>query len=872
IAPLIWGSVKLTIFVAVKFVAYYEALSKFFMDFGGFCPRWRDYQIFYSSSSQLRNALFSFYASLIRCCKRAIETTQRSWSAYFFNSSRELFEREFQLDADDIKSRSKYVKDAISLAKTQASYQIQQLQTRQQKDDPKKEKLINIFHRKDNRPDKMESWQVQSDERQKEERKEKLLDSLSTHDYLTPFKQSRQKHSSDIFISFFFVRFDDRQSLNAEVILKSITRQMLNPSDLSEEVEKFLDRMRLNLASGLNEISTLLQGIASSFKTLYIVIDGFDECAKQDRSDLLAVLSSIVNTRSNTKLFLAGRDSVSREVHRKFPTYKQLSMDCSSAQSDIAAYVEGIVQEKLQDEELVVGDSDLIEEIKTALSKGANGMFLWVVFQVDELSLQHCDDDIRAAITNLPRSLEETFDRAIDRVVSRGNATIAKKIFRWIAAAKEPLTLDQLREVIFIKIGQQYSKTERRSNGINHISSWCENLVHVDEELNTVQFVHQTVQQFFFKKCSKDRNSQFYIKLEDADHYLGEICVTYLNFNDFQTTLARRQQPLPPMPPIAIADTALRSKWKTAASISTILKFDTRGGSVAANAVEALASYRRDDTGESKERLHVGYPFLRYASNHWISHTSMFRKAESKTWNLWGKMILGQHDLVTRPWDENSKSILEWSRKFHHYALIRLLIQANMITTKDKNGILLNAASEGDDTLLSIILETKDSDLEMCQACLVAARGGYLDITKRLLIAGADGQAAIQRAARESALHVAAKNGQLDAIKILLIAGADPNAQDDFGGTALFIAAINGHLGAIKILLAAGADVNAKNIHGKTALYTAAENGQLDAIKILLTTRADVNAANTLGETALQAALIGGHFDIVSLLKQAGAK
>ncbi|UKZ49193.1 hypothetical protein TrVGV298_003436 [Trichoderma virens] len=605
-------------------------------------------------------------------------------------------------------------------------------------------------------------------------------------------------------------------------------------------------------------------------------------------------------------------------------------MDCSSAQSDIAAYVEGIVQEKLQDEELVVGDSDLIEEIKTALSKGANGMFLWVVFQVDELSLQHCDDDIRAAITNLPRSLEETFDRAIDRVVSRGNATIAKKIFRWIAAAKEPLTLDQLREVIFIKIGQQYSKTERRSNGINHISSWCENLVHVDEELNTVQFVHQTVQQFFFKKCSKDRNSQFYIKLEDADHYLGEICVTYLNFNDFQTTLARRQQPLPPMPPIAIADTALRSKWKTAASISTILKFDTRGGSVAANAVEALASYRRDDTGESKERLHVGYPFLRYASNHWISHTSMFRKAESKTWNLWGKMILGQHDLVTRPWDENSKSILEWSRKFHHYALIRLLIQANMITTKDKNGILLNAASEGDDTLLSIILETKDSDLEMCQACLVAARGGYLDITKRLLIAGADGQAAIQRAARgdtlnhittllaagvdgqtalqaaiqrgdeevcinllaagiETPLLTAAKIGDRDTIKLLLSSGSDGQialqaavrgshlgairqllAADIDGKMVLEPAAKNGQLDAIKILLAAGADVNAKNIHGRTALYTAAENGQLDAIKILLAAGADVNAQSR-GGTALHTAAENGQLDAIGIILTAGA-
>ncbi|KAM0262151.1 hypothetical protein ACHAQJ_001894 [Trichoderma viride] len=99
---------------------------------------------------------------------------------------------------------------------------------------------------------------------------------------------------------------------------------------------------------------------------------------------------------------------------------------------------------------------------------------------------------------------------------------------------------------------------ESRENGISNISSWCENLVYIDEELKTVQFAHQTVRQFFLEMASKARNSQFYLRFEDADHYIGEICVTYLNFNDFKTTVARRHRPLPPMLPTAIASTALR--------------------------------------------------------------------------------------------------------------------------------------------------------------------------------------------------------------------------------------------------------------------------------------------------------------------------
>lgn len=183
-----------------------------------------------------------------------------------------------------------------------------------------------------------------------------------------------KKLNPDVFISFFFVRFDDRQSLKAEVILKSIIRQMLNVSDIFAKVETLLDNMQLNLASGLKDIEKLLQSIAAEFKTLYIVIDGLDECTQSERHDLLESLHSVMKVRSNIKLFLAGRDSVSREVQIKFSTLKQILMDCSSAQSDIATYVEGIVQEKLKTEELIVSDPDLIEDIKVALSGGANGM------------------------------------------------------------------------------------------------------------------------------------------------------------------------------------------------------------------------------------------------------------------------------------------------------------------------------------------------------------------------------------------------------------------------------------------------------------------------------------------------------------------
>ncbi|KAL6701543.1 hypothetical protein J3F84DRAFT_11129 [Trichoderma pleuroticola] len=924
-ASTLWGSVKLTMLVIVKSATYDEALSKFFMELGGFCPRWTDYQIFFSSSTGLQDSLYNFYASLIRCCKRAVETAQPSWSGYLFSSPRVTLERDLQQDADDIKRRSKIVKDALSLAKREAYHQNQQLRSVKKGGSSKKGKLQRVFRGKRDRHVKMESWQSQSDERQEKERKQRLLDSLSIHDYLTPFKQScrnrysgtlewlfhtdefnmwinsrdfpvlwcsgkigsgktiltasviekllTEKRSPDAFISFFFIRFDDRQSLTTEVILKSIIRQILDVSNIYERVETLLDNMQLNLASGLEEITRLLQSIAEGFKTLYIIIDGLDECTKPERHDLLDTLHSVMKVRSNIKLFLAGRDSVSREVQRKFRTLKQIPMDYSSAQSDIATYVEGIVQEKLKTEELIVGDPDLIEDIKAALSDGANGMFLWVVFQVNELCSQHCDEDVRTAIRNFPKDLDETFNRVIDRIVSRGNENIAKRIFRWVAAAREPLSLSQLEEIIFVEIGQEYSKRERRSNGIAHISSWCENLVQVDEELELVQFVHHTVQQFFIERSSESRNSQFYLNLEDVDHFLGEICVTYLNFNDFKTTLARRQQPLPPIPPIAIAGTALRPQWKAILSTPTLLKLNlnTSGGSTASNAIKALGTFQRDDTGDAKERLLVGHPFLGYASIHWIYHTTMFQKGKSKTWNLWEKLIVQGHDLVEKPWageifSESIQTILDWSQKVQHYPLVRLINLAGMLSSSDRGRLMQVAASRGDITMLDIVLEDEKPGDMMDQACKIAVELGHRDALLKLLAAGADGQAILQ---------AAALNGQQNVIKHLLAAGVD-------GQIALQSAIEGGDQATLTLLVAAGVD-------GQPELHAAVEGGDQVTLTLLVAAGVDVQpellaayrmgnsdiiksllAAGVDGQLLLQAAIEKRDHDIIKLLLAAG--
>lgn len=182
------------------------------------------------------------------------------------------------------------------------------------------------------------------------------------------------KRASDVFVLFFFPRFDEMESLRAETILRSIVRQVLEPNDLSEQIETALGSMGQSSSTESEEVLELLQMGIAPLRTFYIIIDGLDECERNDRRDILQVLSSLISSSSKVKVFMASRENINREITKTFRVIEHISMGCPSGQSEIAAFVEDTLQERLETEDLVVGDPTLINDVKQALIEGAEGM------------------------------------------------------------------------------------------------------------------------------------------------------------------------------------------------------------------------------------------------------------------------------------------------------------------------------------------------------------------------------------------------------------------------------------------------------------------------------------------------------------------
>ncbi|KAI3573042.1 ankyrin repeat protein [Fusarium oxysporum f. sp. albedinis] len=846
--------------------------------------------------------------------------------------------QEFEPDVNDIQRLGKEVKDEINLAKAQIDHQEQMLQEKERVAASKQRSRLRKFIPKvESELDTIKELQIQRSTRRSMKERQRLLESLSSHDYVTPFQEARKKHkystaewifttpeftrwydgtgsvllwcsgkigsgktilcanvinhvliekNRDDRAAFFFLQYDNSDSLTAETIIRSIIRQSTDATTLPEHVEYQLRELDRKYFVQLQDWAFLLQQRIEHSGIFFIFIDGLDECDVAERRALLEVLSSLAITTLGLRIFIASRDSVYVDLKGRFSHIEHVSMAPVNLASDIRIYVEATVQERMRNGDLVCGDTRLLNDIRDTLTRHADGMFLWVTFLINEVCIASCDDDIRQSLRSLPKDLEETFARALSRILFRQKkAELVQKVFRWVAAAKRPLTLDEIREAVSIDVGQPYLKTERLVREMSPIVLWCENLLQVTEgQPQSLQFAHSTIHDFITKGDLPIQLSDFHVDLEVADHFAGEICITYLHLNNFKTTVARRPQPLR-VNPVAMAGTALGRGSKVTELTTRFV--DVLGCPKAKANPDLAGTLISYDRADGLDRLQQNHPFLKYAAKHWVSHTANFQKGRSSTWSLWYQITTNGHALAHVPWQEsifhrNEEVILIWSHQTHHYALLRYANSVPGLPEPKRIELMRTSASEGDDEAIAIFLDAGYGRT----ALQAASAGSHIQIVERLLVAGADVNVAAAAEEGRTALQAASAGGHIQVVERLLEAGANVNAAAAarYGRTALQAASAGGHIQVVERLLEAGADVNvaAAAEEGRTALQAASAGGHIQAasagshiqiVERLLVAGADVNvaAAAEEGRTALQAASAGGHIQVVERLLEAGA-
>ncbi|KAJ7351373.1 hypothetical protein DFH08DRAFT_669216, partial [Mycena albidolilacea] len=133
---------------------------------------------------------------------------------------------------------------------------------------------------------------------------------------------------------------------------------------------------------------------------------------------------------------------------------------------------------------------------------------------------------VRKALTGLPKNLYEGYDVAMQRIEAQNeeDREIAHSTLIWVANAKRPLSVEELRVALAVEPETQQLDKENLLK-IEIILGVCAGLVIVDKESSVVRLVHYTTQEYW----DRIQAQQF----PNAQTQITYTLLTFLNFDGF---------------------------------------------------------------------------------------------------------------------------------------------------------------------------------------------------------------------------------------------------------------------------------------------------------------------------------------------------
>ncbi|KAK1536005.1 hypothetical protein CPAR01_09547 [Colletotrichum paranaense] len=642
--------------ICIGFSTYLEKLSLLFMAAGREAPRHQAMALIYPMSKALQTYLCEYFIVVTHICQRVQSFTQKSMMGQLAASLNDSDLKGFQSDLE-LWSNS---------IKQEANLQLN-------------EHFKTEAHLSAETRGMTALWTKSTTRRFDVAKKLKWLDSCSTYDFETTWKQTQKlgltsllsssndyqewkKHttSSSILFSgkigagksvtmanvvsdlnrdkeavvlYFFCRYDIPESLKHQTILGSLARQYLNYFPIRSEV--FADDIHTSKLGVEEFIGFLGLGLIGSAQK-YIIVDGLDDCGAEERRIVLQQLTNTQQPSSRWHLGISAQPTADDfvKIHLK-PNW---NVSLPAENPDIEFFIDVEMEARLDNGDLAVGDPALIADIKKALLKGANGMFLWVALQLDAICSEASDYDIKEAIKSLPRDLTATYTRILEKSTARDHERYHKRIFKFLAAAYKPLTSAQIGEMASVTLGDETYDPSRRINNIDKVLGFCGSLIMVDEEEKTVRFVHHSAKSFC--QISVDRTSLWQFTNEEAHNELGGTILTYLNYAIFETQLSTNVVPIFDAGKIStgILRQTFHNSWSPIRLAENFVRAKTAPsrqiGHVIAQNIRQLNTIASD------------HPFLPYAEEFWLLHTRF--TVIPSTRHLWD-VLVNKFDLPSLP-------------------------------------------------------------------------------------------------------------------------------------------------------------------------------------------------------------------------------
>jgi ankyrin repeat protein len=464
--------------------------------------------------------------------------------------------------------------------------------------------------------------------------------------------------------------------------------------------------------------------------------------------------------------------------------------------------------------------------------------FRWVFCQLEVL--RHCfPANLRHALEELPKSLDETYKRILNEI-NNANREHAYRLLQCLTVAHRPLRVEELADVLEVDVNvggiPKLNENWRWEDQEEAVLSACSSLVTVVISYGS-RVVQFSVKEFLtsdrLRSC-KEEVSRFHTPIEPSHLIFAQACLgVLLCLNDCTNEDRAKKIPL-----LQYAG----AHWYRRARV----------GNVELQIKDALHHFFDVD------KLHL----LAWArtDNHEVDPF------------FWASTGIGMPDRHRR------RSVLLPATPLYFAAWIGLRGVVEHLISKypeqvnclgGKFGTPLHSSVAGGNIVISKLLFMHGADINSCSASNntplhTASQWRHLEIGKWLLSCGADIN--FRQEDGQAPLHLSAAAGDLEISRMLLEHNADVNAQDDRGDTPFLEASRSGNPDVLQLLLDHNADVHVHDEEGVTPLHYAVNSSHLKVAQILLKCNVDVNARDSRGATPFLKALKGGNPHVIRLL------
>ncbi|KAK8005903.1 hypothetical protein PG991_012200 [Apiospora marii] len=644
---------------------------------------------------------------------------------------------------------------------------------------------------------------------------------------------------------YFFFKDDFEDQRTAVSALRCMIHQLFiqKPTLATQAIlEKFQqDRQTL---SSLRQLWAIFVQVATckNAEDVVCILDALDECVEDERTVLVDLLTDFYKNHSpssSLKFLITSRpyhyiEREFNELKSKWPTIHitgENEHEMQQIQDEIriviCARAKALKQKlKLQDEEYAA----LLEGI----TRVKNRTYLWaaLVFDVVQNAIVTNCSEIEAIIRELPRSVEEAYEKILSRNQGRAKDK-AKKVMQIVIAAKRPLTLEEMSQALAIEerpltpqdmatvlpiekrpitpVKLQLEPMEKFRGTIRQL---CGLFVTIID--SKIYLMHQTAREFLIRKSrmnpgakSLSHNSGSWrhsMDLMACNHLLARICISTLL--------------------LGINDKYSADNWS----------LHVRAADSAEAVQDLLPQARRlccQYDGDIPAFLLAGL-------------TAIAR-------------IRDEYDL------KDMKPLVA--------ASILGLDGVVRVMAKDKQADIMGTPCN-----CAILIDAKapKSRLNPWGAAITAplyeeaTKQGSEDIVRLLL--EEQGSPNVRDGSGRTPLHYATRDGSETLVQSLIEGGAKLDVKSRYGSTPLHAAAERGRETIVRLLIQAGAIVNVKDHYNITPLHEATRNGSETIVQLLIKGGAKANVGDDLNYTPLHGAAEGGHVSMVRLLIEAGAE